>query len=265
MRASAFRPAARRPRRSRRTARAAHVEVRLSSFDFTPERRSALPPAGRSCSTSSTPAAAATISRRPQFFAAASGVSGPVRRGTVEVPGHQSVDIRLTPARGSYRLRCTHTPPHHLRHDAARSSSNSGRIGGRPACRRGKAGSIGRASDRARHERRQSRQPGSHRMAARQHGSGRGRSPAPVGQPLPAALCGGALPGELDDFSGEDCRAAAEFIAACAARRPPGIALGPARIDRHQARPAADADRHRQRRHAVPGRFRSPTRSPRAA
>ena len=45
----------------------------------------------------------------PQLFAAARGVSGPVRRGAVEVPGHQSVDIRLTPARGSYRLRCTHT------------------------------------------------------------------------------------------------------------------------------------------------------------
>jgi glutamate dehydrogenase len=42
---------------------------------------------------------------------------------------------------------------------------------------------------------------------------------------LGTALCAGALPGELDDFSEEDCRAAAQFIAACAARRPPGIAL----------------------------------------
>lgn len=45
----------------------------------------------------------------PQFFAAATGVSGPVSEGTVNVPGHQSVDIRLIPSRGSYRLRCTHT------------------------------------------------------------------------------------------------------------------------------------------------------------
>jgi len=43
------------------------------------------------------------------FFAAAGGVSGPVTNGKVEVAGHQSVGVRLTPARGRYRLRCTHT------------------------------------------------------------------------------------------------------------------------------------------------------------
>jgi glutamate dehydrogenase len=42
---------------------------------------------------------------------------------------------------------------------------------------------------------------------------------------LGSVLCGGALPGELDDFSDEDCRAAAEFIAECASRRQPGHAL----------------------------------------
>jgi len=42
---------------------------------------------------------------------------------------------------------------------------------------------------------------------------------------LAGALCGGALPGELDDFAAEDCRAAAAFIAGCAARRPRGTAL----------------------------------------
>ncbi|HYI64569.1 MAG TPA: NAD-glutamate dehydrogenase domain-containing protein [Allosphingosinicella sp.] len=42
---------------------------------------------------------------------------------------------------------------------------------------------------------------------------------------LSNALCGGALPGELDDFSAEDCRVAAEFMAASAARRMPGKAL----------------------------------------
>ena len=42
---------------------------------------------------------------------------------------------------------------------------------------------------------------------------------------LGGALCGGALPGELKDFSDEDCREAAAFIAACASRRTPGKAL----------------------------------------
>jgi glutamate dehydrogenase len=42
---------------------------------------------------------------------------------------------------------------------------------------------------------------------------------------LSRALCDSALPGELEDFSGEECRSAAEFVAACAARRPRGIAL----------------------------------------
>ncbi len=39
------------------------------------------------------------------------------------------------------------------------------------------------------------------------------------------ALCNGALPGELEGSTVEECREAAEFIAACANRRPPGIAL----------------------------------------
>jgi len=45
----------------------------------------------------------------PEFFSAASGVSGPVSGGKVELRGHQTVDVRVTPARGHYRLRCTHT------------------------------------------------------------------------------------------------------------------------------------------------------------
>ena len=45
----------------------------------------------------------------PQFFAAARGVSGPVRNGAVEVGSHGSADVRLTPAAGHYRLRCTHS------------------------------------------------------------------------------------------------------------------------------------------------------------
>jgi uncharacterized cupredoxin-like copper-binding protein len=84
------------------------VEVRLSNFDFSPSELHLA--AGR-------PMVLHLVNEgggghnfsAPQFFAAAAGVSGPVRRGTVEVPGHGSVDIRLTPARGTYRLKCTHT------------------------------------------------------------------------------------------------------------------------------------------------------------
>jgi plastocyanin len=48
----------------------------------------------------------------PQFFAAASiaAASQPlVKGGTVDVPKHSAVDITLTPAAGSYPLKCTHT------------------------------------------------------------------------------------------------------------------------------------------------------------
>ena len=84
------------------------VEVRLSSFDFTPSTIRLA--AGR-------PIVLHLVNSgdgghnfaAPEFFAAAQGVAGPVERGRVEVAGNQSVDIRLTPARGTYRLRCTHT------------------------------------------------------------------------------------------------------------------------------------------------------------
>jgi len=45
----------------------------------------------------------------PLFFTNATGVSGPVRNGKVEVEGGRTVDVRLTPRRGNYRLKCTHT------------------------------------------------------------------------------------------------------------------------------------------------------------
>jgi plastocyanin len=47
----------------------------------------------------------------PAFFAAARvdpRSAGAVRRGTVDVRGRSSVDVRLVPAAGRYRLRCTH-------------------------------------------------------------------------------------------------------------------------------------------------------------
>ena len=84
------------------------VEVQLSNFDFSPAtiRLRAGEPvvlrlvnAGRSGHNFSA----------PQFFAAATDVSGAVRNGKVEVAGRQSRDVRLTPARGTYRLSCTRT------------------------------------------------------------------------------------------------------------------------------------------------------------
>ena len=84
------------------------IEVRLSSFAFEP--RTIRLTAGRPVILHLVNSGGGGHNfSAPQLFAAARGVSGPVRRGAVEVPGHQSVDIRLTPARGSYRLRCTHT------------------------------------------------------------------------------------------------------------------------------------------------------------
>jgi len=87
------------------------VEVRLSSFDFDPE-------------TIRLPAGQPVILRltnggrgghnfdAPQFFAAAAipgGQGVTIEDGAIEVGSRQTVSIRLTPARGRYRLRCTHT------------------------------------------------------------------------------------------------------------------------------------------------------------
>jgi plastocyanin len=84
------------------------VEVRLSNFSFTPEAIALN--AGRPVTLHlvNTGGGGHNFSA-PQFFAASTNVSGPIREGVVEVPGHQSVDITLTPSPGSYRLRCTHT------------------------------------------------------------------------------------------------------------------------------------------------------------
>jgi plastocyanin len=84
------------------------IEVRLANFDFSPSAIAL--PAGRPVVLRlvNTSGGGHNFSA-PQFFAAAANVSGPVRRGAVEVAGHQSVDVRLTPARGTYRLKCTHS------------------------------------------------------------------------------------------------------------------------------------------------------------
>jgi len=84
------------------------VEVRLSNFEFAPETirlRAGEPVALRLVNASS---GGHNFAAR-EFFAAARAVSGPVEDGAVEVPEHGTVEVRLTPARGSYRLRCTHT------------------------------------------------------------------------------------------------------------------------------------------------------------
>lgn len=84
------------------------VEVRLSNFEFAPEtiRLRAGEPVVLAIVNASS--GGHNFSAR-EFFASARGVSGPVEDGTVELPGHRRVQVRLTPARGSYRLRCTHT------------------------------------------------------------------------------------------------------------------------------------------------------------
>jgi len=82
-------------------------EVRLSSFDFTPATLRLAAARSVTLRLVNTGSGGHNFAA-PEFFAAARGVQGPVERGRVEVGGHSSVDIRLTPARGSYRLRCTH-------------------------------------------------------------------------------------------------------------------------------------------------------------
>jgi plastocyanin len=84
------------------------VEVQLSSFDYAPSTirlKAGEPVVLRLVNTGK----GGHNFAAPQFFAAAGGVSGPVQRGRVEVGGHQSADVRLTPARGTYKLKCTHT------------------------------------------------------------------------------------------------------------------------------------------------------------
>src|SRR5436190_22497842 len=84
------------------------VEITLSNFDFTPNaiHLHAGEPVVLHLVNS---AHGGHNFAAPEFFAAASGVSGPVTAGKVELHGNQTVDIRLTPARGHYHLRCTHT------------------------------------------------------------------------------------------------------------------------------------------------------------
>ena len=86
------------------------VDVRLTSFDFTPSeiRLGAGQPVVLRLTN---PGRGGHNFSAPQFFAAARIAPGQnvIRNGAIEVPSQQTVSVRLTPARGTYRLRCTHT------------------------------------------------------------------------------------------------------------------------------------------------------------
>ena len=83
------------------------VEVQLTSFDFNPDeiRLTAGQPIVLRLTN---PGRGGHNFSAPQFFAAARVDAGPVEDGAVEVPGHRAVEVRLVPAAGRYRLRCTH-------------------------------------------------------------------------------------------------------------------------------------------------------------
>jgi plastocyanin len=86
------------------------VEVQLTSFDFTPSaiRLQAGQPVVLRLTNSSS---GGHNFSAPQFFATSQVTAGQnlIHNGTIEVRSHQTVTVQLTPARGDYRLRCTHT------------------------------------------------------------------------------------------------------------------------------------------------------------
>jgi plastocyanin len=89
----------------------AAVDVRLSSFKFEPStiRLHAGQPVTLRLTNGSS---GGHNFSAPEFFAAATiapGQNVAIREGTIEVPHGQTVTLQLTPARGTYRLRCTHT------------------------------------------------------------------------------------------------------------------------------------------------------------
>ena len=85
------------------------VQVQLSSFKFEPKEihlRAGEPVVLRLTNTSD----GGHNFAAPQFFGAATIQSGGgLEDGAIEVPEGQTREIRLTPVRGTYRLRCTHT------------------------------------------------------------------------------------------------------------------------------------------------------------
>ena len=89
----------------------ARVDVALSSFDFSPSTIRLRAGQLVTLHLANTSGGGHNFAAA-QFFSAARlapGMAARIRRGAVEVRGHQSVDITLVPAAGRYRLRCTHT------------------------------------------------------------------------------------------------------------------------------------------------------------
>ena len=88
--------------------RVPRVDVLLSSFDYDPDTirlRAGQPVVLRLRNSGG----GGHNFAAPAFFAAARVAGGPVDRGAVEVGGRRTVEVRLIPAAGRYRLRCTHT------------------------------------------------------------------------------------------------------------------------------------------------------------
>lgn len=92
-------------------ARAAAVEVRLSSFDYAPSQirlKAGQPVRLRLINTAS----GGHDFTAKRFFAAASIRSddrAAIKEGRVELRGHESREILLVPKAGRYPLKCTHT------------------------------------------------------------------------------------------------------------------------------------------------------------
>jgi len=87
-------------------AHAQRVEVRLSSFDFTPSTLHLR--AGRPVVLHLVNAGSGGHDfTAPAFFAAAR-VRNAMGKGSVEVGGHRSVDVALVPRAGNYPLKCSH-------------------------------------------------------------------------------------------------------------------------------------------------------------
>jgi plastocyanin len=85
-------------------AHAQRVEVKLSSFDFNPSAlhlRDGRPVVLHLVHDFTAPAFFAAAAVRPQD-------RGLAEKGSVELRGHQSVDIALVPKAGAYPLKCSH-------------------------------------------------------------------------------------------------------------------------------------------------------------
>jgi plastocyanin len=84
------------------------VDVQLSSFAFAPRTirlRANVPTTLRLTNTGR----GGHNFSAPEFFAAAQPAGATLCEGSIEVPSRQTVEVRIVPRRGTYRLRCTHS------------------------------------------------------------------------------------------------------------------------------------------------------------